>query len=263
MPELPEVETVVRGLSVVRGALIDALQVLDQRLDIPADEISGARIEEVRRRGKYIVFHLSGGRLLIIHLRMSGRLALTCSPAEEKHTRLILHLDRGKVYFIDPRRLGTVEYSRDGFPHRLGVEPLSAAFTVKYLRKVAAASRAPIKSLLMDQKMIAGLGNIYSVEALWRGAVDPRRAADTLTEEEIKALHLVIVQVLHAAIERMGTTLGRSVSDYRNAYGDYGDFQGLLAVYGREGEPCRRCDAAIERIVQAGRSTFFCPGCQR
>ncbi|MCD5416123.1 bifunctional DNA-formamidopyrimidine glycosylase/DNA-(apurinic or apyrimidinic site) lyase [Candidatus Bipolaricaulota bacterium] len=262
MPELPEVETIVRGLTAVSGARIDALQVLDSRLEIPADEISGRTIEAIRRRGKYIVFHLSGGRLLIVHLRMSGRLTLTRSPAEKKYTRFILHFDRGKVYFINPRRLGTVEYSRSGFPHLLGVEPLSTAFTAEWLEGVSAASRAQIKPLLMDQKRIAGLGNIYAAEALWRGGIDPRRVAARLTKEEIQALHPAIVQVLHEAIDRMGTTLGRSVADYRDVSGDYGDFQGRLAVYGRKGEPCRRCRAVIERIVQAGRSTFFCPGCQ-
>ncbi len=263
MPELPEVETIIRGLSSIKGAKINALQVLDPRLDLPADELNGMTIEAVKRRGKYILLCLSDGRLLVIHLRMSGRLALTRSSAEEKHTRFILHLDCGKVYFINPRRLGTAEYSKNGFPYRLGMEPLSDEFTVEYLTKITGDSRSPIKSLLMDQKRIAGLGNIYSAEALWRAKIDPRRKAKTLMQEEIHALHSAIVQVLYEAIDRMGTTLGDTVSDYRDADGNYGGFQASLAVYGRKGEPCRRCNGTIVRIVQAGRSTFLCSGCQR
>ncbi|MCI2425027.1 bifunctional DNA-formamidopyrimidine glycosylase/DNA-(apurinic or apyrimidinic site) lyase [Candidatus Acetothermia bacterium] len=263
MPELPEVETIIRGLRVIKGAKINALQVLDPRLDLPANEINGRTIEAVKRRGKYILFLLSDGGSFIVHLRMSGRLAFTRSAGEEKHTRFILHLDCGKVYFINPRRLGTAEYAKNGFPYQLGVEPFSDQFTVEYLTKITGDSHAPIKSILMDQKRIAGLGNIYSAEALWRAKIDPRRKAKTLTQAEIHALHAAIVQVLTEAIERMGTTLGNTVSDYRNADGDYGRFQGSLTVYGRTGRPCRRCNEPIERIIQAGRSTFFCCGCQK
>ncbi len=262
MPELPEVETIIRGLSGIKGAKIIALQVLDPRLDLPVNALAGMTIHAVKRRGKYILFLLSDGHLLIVHLRMSGRLSLSCSSAEEKYTRFILHLDCGKVYFINPRRLGTAEYSQNGFPYHLGVEPLSEEFTATHLAKIIGTSRTPIKPLLMDQKRIAGLGNIYSSEALWRAKINPRRAANTLTQAEIYALHPAIVQVLNEAINRMGTTLGNTVSDYRNADGDYGGFQGSLTVYGREGASCRRCGATITRIVQAGRSTFFCNGCQ-
>jgi formamidopyrimidine-DNA glycosylase len=262
MPELPEVETIDSGLSPVRGALIDELEVLDQRLALPVHEIVGKTIEGIERRGKYILFRLSAGRTLIVHLRMSGRLTLTRSPVEEKHTRLILHLDRGKVYFINPRRLGTVEYSRNGFPHEIGIDPFDREFAPQRLTEIVMASRAPIKPLLMDQRRIAGLGNIYSAEALWRAGIDPRRAGKTLTRKEIWALHPAIVGLLKEAIDQMGTTLGGSVSDYRNTSGDYGGFQDLLAVYGKEGEPCPQCGEPITRIVQAGRSTYFCPGCQ-
>jgi len=263
MPELPEVETIVRGLGSVRGAMIDELEVLDQRLTLPVHEIVGKTIEGIERRGKYILFRLSGGGVLIVHLRMSGRLALIRSLAEEKHTRFILHLDRGKVYFINPRRLGTVEYSRNGFPHELGIDPFDLEFTPQRLEEIVTPSRAPIKPLLMDQRRIAGLGNIYAAEALWRAGIDPRRGGETLTNKEIQALHPAIVGILKEAIDNMGTTFGETVSDYRNVYGDYGEFQDLLAVYGRGKEPCPRCGESITRIVQAGRSTFFCPGCQR
>jgi len=263
MPELPEVETIVRELSDLSGARIERLQVLDPRLDLPVHEIVGTKIKKIERQGKYIVFRLSGKQLLIFHLRMSGRLTRTCSPEEVGHTRLILHLDRGKVYFINPRRLGTVEYSRNGFPHRLGIDPFDREFTPERLAEIATASRTPIKPLLMNQKKISGIGNIYSAEALWRARIDPRRAGNTLTKKEIRALHPAIVEVLKEAIDHMGTTLGNTISDYRNTSGEYGGFQEVLSVYGREGETCRRCGKKIERIVQAGRSTYLCPGCQR
>ncbi len=264
MPELPEVETIVRGLNSVAGAQIERVDVLDQRLDLPRDKIAGRTIERVERRGKYIVIHLAEGGSLIVHLRMSGRLALICSAAEEKHTRFILHLDNDKkIYFINPRRLGTAEFVQDGFPYELGVEPLSGEFTAEKLHELVASSRAPVKPLLMDQKKIAGLGNIYSSEALWRVKIDPRRKANTLSENEVGRLHRAIRSVLREAIDKMGTTFGYTVSDYKDAYGDYGKFQSMLAVYGRAGEKCPRCGEEIVRIVQAGRSTYFCPGCQK
>lgn len=263
MPELPEVESTVRGLARVNGARIDKVEVLDSRLDLPVQEIVGKTIEGIERRGKYILFCLSSGGDLIFHLRMSGRLTLACSPAEEKHTRLILHLGRVKVYFINPRRLGTVEYSRNGFARNLGIDPLDREFTPRHLGEIAVASRAQVKPLLMNQRRIAGLGNIYATEALWRSRIDPRRTGNTLTTKEVRLLHRAIVTVLREAIDHMGTTLGGAVSDYRNAFGNKGSFQNLLAVYSREGEPCPRCGEKIKRIAQTGRSTYYCPECQR
>lgn len=264
MPELPEVETIVRGLRSTVGSRIERIDVLDKRLVLPQDKIAGRTVEGVARRGKYIIINLSDGGSLIVHLRMSGRLALARSATEEKHTRFILHLDHGRViYFINPRRLGTVEYSQDGFPHELGLEPLSDTFTAHRLYEIAGASRAPIKPLLMDQKKIAGLGNIYSSEALWRAKIDPRRNANTLTRDETTRLYHAIRSILHEAIDNAGTTFGYTVSDYKDAYGDYGKFQEMLAVYGRAGERCPRCGEGIVRIRQAGRSTYFCPGCQK
>ncbi|HHR85680.1 MAG TPA: bifunctional DNA-formamidopyrimidine glycosylase/DNA-(apurinic or apyrimidinic site) lyase, partial [Candidatus Acetothermia bacterium] len=258
MPELPEVETIVRGLNSVTGARIERVDVFDQRLNPPKSKISGRTIERVERRGKYIVINLAEGGSLIVHLRMSGRLALKRPTAEEKHTRFILHLDDGrKIYFINPRRLGTVEYTVDGFPYELGIEPLSREFTAERLRDLVAGSRAPIKPLLMDQKKIAGLGNIYSSEALWRVKIDPRRIAKTISDDEARKLHRAIQSILRQAIESAGTTFGYTVSDYRDAYGDYGKFQEMLAVYGRAGEECPRCGEGIMRIKQAGRSTYF------
>ena len=263
MPELPEVETIVRGLNSVVGARIERVDVFDQRLHLPQSKIVGRTIERIERRGKYIVINLAEGGSLIVHLRMSGRLAIRRSAAEEKHTRFILYLDDGaRIYFINPRRLGTAEYVQDGFPYELGVEPLSGEFTAEKLHEIAAGSRAPIKPLLMDQKKIAGLGNIYSSEALWRVKIDPRKAANTLSKSETRNLHRAIQSVLREAIDSAGTTFGYTVSDYKDAYGDYGKFQQMLAVYGRAGKKCPRCGEEIIRIKQAGRSTYFCPGCQ-
>jgi len=260
MPELPEVETIVRGLRKgITGATVEKLQVVDPRISLPEKEIIGKRISAVKRRGKYIVLSLDPGGSLIFHLRMSGRLLRVCPPGEGRYSRLVLHLDSGVLRFVNPRKLGTVEYSANGFPHELGVEPLSGAFTVRRLRDLLAGSRSPVKVLLMDQRKIAGLGNIYSAEALWRAGIDPRRPANTIDRKESRALHAGVVSVLKEAIEHMGTTF----SDYRTVDGTEGSFQDLLAVYGKDGKPCRRCGTAIIRIRQGGRSTYLCPGCQK
>jgi len=260
MPELPEVETIVRGLREgIAGSTVEKLQVIDPRISLPKKEIIGKRITAVKRRGKYIVLRLEPSGSLIFHLRMSGRLLRVCPPGEGKYSRLVLHLDSGVLRFVNPRRLGTVEYSPNGFPHKLGVEPLSGGFTPRRLRRLLKASRSPVKAFIMDQRKIAGLGNIYSAEALWRARIDPRRPANTITPKEGGALHTGIVSVLKEAIEHMGTTF----SDYRTADGKEGGFQDFLAVYGKAGEPCPRCGTAIIRIKQGGRSTYLCPSCQR
>jgi len=263
MPELPEVETLVRRLQPIANMRIVGVEILDDRLDVDGRALIGASIREVRRRGKYIVIDLSDRGDLIVHLRMSGRLRLDRTEAEVGYTRMILHLDSGdSVYFVNPRRLGTVVLCPDGFDVPLGVEPTAAEFTIERLGTFTARSRAPIKQLLLDQRKIAGIGNIYAAEALWRSGIDPRRPANTLRREEIAALHEGITSVLFDAIEQLGTTIGSSVSDYRPSAGSGGSFQNRLAVYGREREPCERCGANIERVVQAGRSTCFCPACQ-
>ena len=264
MPELPEVETLVRGLSSLSGSQISAVDVLDPRLELPVDAIVGARIESIERRGKYIVLNLADRGSLIVHLRMSGRLVRVQNPGEAKHTRLVLHLTSGEaIYFVNPRRLGTVTYSSQGFNHSLGVEPLSAQFSVEALAELTNSSRAPIKPMMMDQRKIAGIGNIYAAEALWRAGIDPRRAANTLSPAQVAALHRSVIDILGEAIEQMGTSFGASVSDYRNSEGNEGRFQNHLSIYGRQGDPCERCGETIERIVQGGRSTCLCPQCQR
>jgi formamidopyrimidine-DNA glycosylase len=263
MPELPEVETLVRRLAPIVGTRIVGAEILDDRLEATADALVGASVRDVKRRAKYIVIELDGRGDLIVHLRMSGRLRLDRSEDEIPYTRMILRLDSGgSVYFVNPRRLGTAVHCPRGFDVDLGVEPTGPEFTPELLGEFAAESRAPIKQLLLDQRKIAGIGNIYAAEALWRARIDPRRPARSLDEGEISALHAGITSVLFDAIEQLGTTIGSGVSDYRRSAEEGGSFQNRLAVYGRQNEPCERCGTAIERVIQAGRSTCFCPACQ-
>ncbi len=263
MPELPEVETLVRRLSSITGTRIIGAEILDERLEVSADALLGTSVRDVKRRGKYIVIGLDGRGDLIVHLRMSGRLRLDRSEDEIRYTRMILRLDSGdSVYFINPRRLGTVVLCLHGFDKDLGIEPIGSDFTVDVLAELTTRSQAPIKQLLLDQRKIAGIGNIYAAEALWRAGIDPRRPANSLEAGEISALHAGITSVLFDAIEQLGTTTGSSVSDHRRSAEEGGSFQNRLSVYGRANEPCERCGTSIERVIQAGRSTCFCPACQ-
>ena len=262
MPELPEVETIVRGLRDLVGSQIERVEVNDPRLFLPKAKLVGAVISRIERKGKYLVCHLADGASLLVHLRMSGRLVRSTTAKEKRHTRLSLYLDRGRIHFVDPRRLGTVQYSEDGFPVNLGIDPTERAFTRGRLARIVSASRSPIKVLLMDQRRIAGIGNIYAAEALFRAGIDPRRLGKTLSRGEVTAAHAAVRTVLTEAIDQLGTTLGEGVSDYRQTSGQRGGFQERLHVYSREGEACHRCGATIERTKQGGRSTYFCPGCQ-
>jgi formamidopyrimidine-DNA glycosylase len=176
MPELPEVETFVRGLAPAVGQTIRSTEVLDAKVAVSSEELTGARIQGIRRRGKYIGIEFSDGRALVVHLRMSGRLRLECRECETRYTRMILRLDDGQcIYFVDPRRLGTADVHADGFDLALGYEPLDAAFTTAALAELAGQSRAPIKQLLLDQRKVAGIGNIYAAESLWRAQTRCRR----------------------------------------------------------------------------------------
>jgi formamidopyrimidine-DNA glycosylase len=250
-------------LQPIVGTLIRRAEVLDQRLNLDESKLSEARISSVERRGKHIVIGLGTAGDLVIHLRMSGRLRLQRSTEETRYTRMILHLDSGEsVYFINPRRLGTVILYPGGFHPQLGVEPLSTAFTSEALAQMTARSRSPIKPFLLDQRRIAGIGNIYASEALWRSGISPERASSTLERDEIARLHRSIGSVLNDAIQGQGTTLGHSVSDYHPSVGEQGEFQNRLSVYGRETESCERCGNQIVRIKQGGRSTYYCRECQ-
>ena len=263
MPELPEVEIFVRKLQPIVGAVIRRAEVLDDRLALDASKIEGATSTSVERRGKHIVIHLGERGDLIVHLRMSGRLRLHRGEDEVKHTRLVLHLDSGNtVYFVNPRRLGTAIHCAAGFEADLGLEPLSPSFTVAALGDLTSKSHSPIKLFLLDQRKIAGVGNIYASEVLWRSRISPDRESASLTSDEIARLHGDIVSVLNDAIEGQGTTIGNSVSDYHPSAGEQGEFQNRLSVYGREDEPCERCGTAIVRMKQGGRSTYYCQECQ-
>lgn len=274
MPELPEVETIRRGLERrVIGCRITRVEIAEPRLRTPLDasalraSLVGRAITAVRRRSKYLLLDLSGDQVLVLHLGMSGRLVLVPPQAAvAPHTHVRLGLGReGELRFADPRRFGMLFVVESGelgvhprFAH-LGPEPLEPGFDAEALRTRADRVRKPIKNFLLDGAVVAGVGNIYACETLFLAGIHPRRAAGRLGVERWRALHAALRTVLGRAIRDGGTTL----QDFRDADGRYGGFQRRLRVYGREGEACRRCNRKVRRIVQSGRSTFYCPGCQR
>jgi formamidopyrimidine-DNA glycosylase len=270
MPELPEVETVVRDLSrLVVGATIRSVEIVHRDLidgdpDRFARELRGRTIAGISRRAKNIVIDLGDDRL-VVNLGMTGRL-LVVDPAEPppSHPGVRFALDDARILlYHDVRRFGRLalltaeEWSAR--EQALGYEPLSPEFTPRALLDLAHRSRVTIKVWLMDQHRVVGVGNIYASEALFRAKIDPRRPANSLTLAEAKRLRNAIQAVLNEAIEFRGTTL----LDYRDASGEEGRFADRLRVYDREGEPCRVCRTPIRRIVQGGRSTFFCEHCQK
>jgi formamidopyrimidine-DNA glycosylase len=274
MPELPEVETIRRQLEPeLRGRRIESAEVLDERWTRPVPPaeveraIAGRTIEQVERRGKYLVLRLDGGRSLAMHLRMTGNLLLDQGSAAPmpRHLRAVITLEGGgRLLFTDARRFGqAVVLDGDGlddyFAARLGVEPLSEALTAEELCRLAAGRRAPLKSFLLNQSRISGIGNIYADEALHRAALHPLSPAGSMKPEDCERLREGIVATLEAGL-RSG---GASVDDYLDARGERGAMQDEFLVHTREGQPCPRCGAEIRRIVVAGRSTYFCPSCQR
>ncbi len=275
MPELPEVETVRRRLEPgLVGRRLERVDISDARLTRPLDpvevaaELQGERIVAVDRRGKYLIVRFETGRALLIHLRMTGNVlhgAAGAALEDDPHRRAVVRLDDGSdVVYRDVRRFGTwlLAEPDEVEPYlaaRLGREPLGATFTTKRLGEALAGRRAPVKAAILDQRRLAGVGNIYADEALWRARIHPQRPAGELDLEELRALHRGIRAALKAGIERQGATL----RDYRTPDGDSGRMQHEFKVYGREGEPCGRCGRPIEKIRAAGRGTWFCPGCQR
>jgi formamidopyrimidine-DNA glycosylase len=269
MPELPEVETVVRAL---REPLIGHTftgvtsswprQIVTPQLEEMAARLRQARVEAVTRRGKYLLFRLDNGETLIIHLKMSGHLSVVPSGSPpDSHDRTVFTLAGGhELRFRDTRKFGRIYLVKDPDQvlSRLGPEPLSDTFTPEWLRKRLAARRRILKPLLLDQTFIAGIGNIYADEALHRAGLRPNRRSDSLSDDEVASLHRGIRSVLALAIEREGA----SMRTYRQPDGSQGSMQEEFQVYGRAGEPCFRCGAPVERFVLAGRSTYFCPGCQ-
>ncbi len=268
------------------GQIIERAEVRrpDLRWPFPADmatRLTGARIERLRRRSKYILADLDRGETLLIHLGMSGRMTITGNgsrPAPgifvhdhkplEPHDHVIFHMAGGmRVTFNDPRRFGAMDLldSATADQHKLlaslGPEPLGNHFDADHLATALKGRRTPMKSALLDQRIVAGLGNIYVCEALWRAGISPIRKAASLSRSRVDTLVPIIRDVLREAIEAGGSSL----RDHRQADGALGYFQHSFAAYGREGEPCRHadCDGKIARIVQSGRSTFYCKACQR
>jgi formamidopyrimidine-DNA glycosylase len=271
MPELPEVETVARGLRAsLVGRTIVGVGVRWARSVVPPDPaafarcLTGQTVADVGRRGKWVVIALAGGGTLLIHLRMSGRLVVRAGePSDDRHLRVSFSLDDGRrLCFFDQRKFGRLVLTSD--PQEvlgdLGPEPLGDDLTVARLGEMLARRRGRIKPLLLNQRFLAGLGNIYADEALWRAGIHPLRQADTLVPVEVRRLHRGIRAVLRAAIEGGGTTL--SDAGYQRADGRSGEFAGQLAVYGRAGRPCPRCGTDVERIRVSQRGTHLCPRCQ-
>lgn len=269
MPELPEVETVRRRLeSLLTGRTLDEVVIDDWRLVRSYDpvevaaELRGERVAEVGRRGKYLILSFESGRTLLVHLRMTG--SFLSAPRASSHIRAVLTLDDGtEVGYRDVRRFGTwllLEPGElDGYlAKRVGEEPLLPAFTSHRLAERLAGRRAPVKSALLDQRTLAGLGNIYVDESLWRARIHPLRPARALDASEIRRLHKAIRVSLEAGLARQGATL----RDYALPDGSSGAAQDEFKAYGREGEPCDHCGTPIEKIRLGGRGTWFCPRCQ-
>jgi formamidopyrimidine-DNA glycosylase len=277
MPELPEVETVRARLEPkLLGRRFERVEIFDSRLTRPDDparvaaELEGERVIALDRRGKYLIVRFESGRVLLIHLRMTGQLLHghgnggRPSAEVDAHRRAVVRLDDGSdVTYRDVRRFGTWELIEDEdlqpyLAARVGREPLERSFTTKRLSEALERRRAPLKSALLDQRRLAGVGNIYADEALWRARLHPLRPAGDLSPAELSALHRGIRAALKAGIARQGATL----STYRTPDGDRGRMQEEFRVYGREGEPCERCGTPIEKIRTAGRGTWYCPSCQ-
>ena len=271
MPELPEVETIRRQLApAVEGRRLERIRVLDPRWCEPAppeaiaDALSGRVVERLGRRGKYLIMSVEDDVHLVMHLRMTGNLLLT--REEPKHTRVRMELEGDrKLLFVDVRRFGTgdVLLGSDSlaeyFASRLGVEPLSPDFTAEALRDQARGRRQPVKAFLLNQERVAGVGNIYADEALWRARLHPLKPVGTLRRPQIEALREGVVDSLKAGIDAKGA----SIDDYRHVDGERGSFQDRFLVHLRKGEPCVRCGTPIEKMRAAGRGTYICPRCQR
>jgi formamidopyrimidine-DNA glycosylase len=271
MPELPEVETLRRQLAPhVEGRRIESVQILDSRWTRPEPpaavqaELAGAVIERLDRAGKYLVWELSGDRHLLMHLRMTGAL-LFDPPSEPVHTRVRLLLSGGHVLlYDDPRRFGTGHLvhgaeARDRYlAARLGVEPMTPAFSPAHLQEIARGRTAPIKSFLLDQRRVAGVGNIYADEALFRAGIHPLRPAGRLTRGDWERLHDAIEAALAAGIDAKGA----SIDDFRHIDGARGSFQDSFLVHRRAGEPCPVCGRPVRKLVVGGRGTYVCEHCQ-
>jgi formamidopyrimidine-DNA glycosylase len=273
VPELPEVETVRSGLApLLEGRTVSRARIFDERLTRPlpprqvAAGLVGEQVVAVERRGKYLIVRFASGKVLLIHLRMTGsvRVAAAGLLEDDPYRRAVLGLDDGsEVAYRDVRRFGTWLVLEPGelddyLAQRLGEEPLEDRFTARALAARLAGRRAPVKAVMLDQRVVAGLGNIYADEALWYAGVHPLRPAGSLTPEEVEAVRRGVRRALRAGIARQGATL----RDYSTPDGERGAMQDEFRVYGRAGEPCGRCGVPIEKTRAGGRGTWYCPGCQ-
>jgi formamidopyrimidine-DNA glycosylase len=274
VPELPEVETVRRRLvPVLEGRRFSEVEITDARLTRPFDpvevarELQDERVAVVDRRGKYLIVRFESGRALLVHLRMTGSFLHDGSGQlpDDPHRRAVVRLDDGSdIAYRDVRRFGTwlllESADVDGYiDARVGREPLAANYRAKHLAEALAGRRAPVKAAILDQRTVAGVGNIYADEALWRAEIHPLTPAASLGPDEVQALYRGIRQALQAGLRRQGSTL----RDYRLPDGGTGGAQHEFKVYGRGGEPCDRCGTPIDKIRVAGRGTWYCPNCQR
>jgi formamidopyrimidine-DNA glycosylase len=272
MPELPEVETIRRQLAPhLEGRTIRRAEILDARWTRPypllpvQTELKGARVERLDRAGKYLIWALSGDRHLLVHLRMTGAL-LFDSPSEPQHTRVRFALDGGhRLVYVDPRRFGTGHLvhgaaARDAYlRERIGVEPFTPEFTAAHLRALARGRTAPVKSFVLDQRRIAGVGNIYADEALFRAQIHPLTPVGRLATPRLERLRAGIEESLQAGIDARGA----SIDDFRHIDGARGSFQDRFLIHLRAGQPCVRCGTEIRKIVVGGRGTYVCEHCQR
>ncbi len=275
MPELPEVETIVRQLKQqIVHKVIKRVEILrpDQWHQNPPEQMQnvlvGQQVKDVARRAKFILIEFHTGARLIIHLRMTGKLMWSADkPVLDNFTRTIFYFTDGScVQFSDTRALGWLIYlnSDQQYPalDKLGVEPLSDSWQLEHFASLCRKSSLAMKSFLMDQNKIAGIGNIYANEILFRAGIHPERRVNSLSDSEIERLFYWIPRVLDLAVQKMGTTLGNRVSDYRSVFNMEGQFQSILMVYGREGQQCFKCGSPIIRIKQKDRSSFVCENCQ-
>ncbi len=275
MPELPEVETVARDL---RQAGLEGRRIVKVRVGWPKSvaagaagdfsrALAGATILRIWRRAKYLVFDLADGRVLLVHLRMTGRFSLAREFRQRNpHEHVVLLLDDGtSVHFEDPRKFGRwiLTAAPGRYLDALGPEPLDPAFTAAAFAERLRAHRRQIKPLLLDQSFVAGVGNIYADEALWAAGIHPGRNAVTLSGADVERLYKAVRQVLRRGIQNQGTSLGTASTNFYSTGGRRGRNQDALRVFRRAGEPCPRCGTAIERLVVAQRGTHICPRCQR
>lgn len=268
MPELPEVETIRRSLLGNIGASIAKIEIIREDIirkqDFLPEELLGKTLTQIKRRGKYLILIMGKDLSLVVHLGMSGRFYMQYEnePIMVPHVHMVIYLDnKQKILFQDPRRFGGIWFSKNPeslFTH-MGQEPLEKGFTHSYLSDICRNRKVAIKTLLLNQNLIAGIGNIYADEALFAAKVRPDREAGSLSKQEIKQLHKAIINVIQNSIEKCGTTF----RDFRDGYNQSGQFQSYLNVYGKTNIPCKTCGLVIKKDIIGGRSSHYCEKCQK